>query len=66
MTRTSTSMDSSSPANAAEPTFEKRRTPTNEEIALRAYEIYQARGAEDGSDLDDWLQAERELSEPAK
>jgi len=66
MTRTSTSMDSSSPANAAEPTFEKRRTPTNEEIALRAYEIYQARGAEDGLDLDDWLQAERELSEPAK
>jgi hypothetical protein len=32
-----------------------------EQIALRAYEIYQARGGTDGSDLDDWLQAEREL-----
>src|SRR3989442_558093 len=50
MTRTSTSMDSSSPANAAEPTFEKRRAPTDEEIAMRSYEIYQARGAEDGLD----------------
>ena len=41
-------------------------TPTDEQIARRAYEIYQARGANDGADLDDWLQAERELSEPAR
>lgn len=32
-------------------------------VARRAYEIYQARGRTDGSDLDDWLQAERELEE---
>jgi hypothetical protein len=30
-------------------------------IAERAYEIYKARGAADGCDLDDWLQAEREV-----
>jgi len=36
---------------------------SEEEIAQRAYEIYLQRGAGDGSDLDDWLQAERELSQ---
>ena len=35
--------------------------PTQEEIQLRAYEIHMERGGEDGSDLDDWLQAELEL-----
>lgn len=34
----------------------------HEEIACRAYEIYQERGNEPGRDLDDWLQAERELN----
>ena len=36
--------------------------PSDEEIRQRAYEIYLARGATpDGCELDDWLQAEREL-----
>jgi DUF2934 family protein len=35
--------------------------PTEEEIALRAYEIYLERGKTDGNDVDDWLQAEYEL-----
>lgn len=30
-------------------------------VAGRAYEIYHARGREDGRDLADWLEAEREL-----
>ena len=30
-------------------------------IARRAHEIYEARGGNDGRDLDDWLQAEREV-----
>jgi hypothetical protein len=38
-----------------------RRILTSEEIKIRAYEIYLARGAGQGADLDDWLQAEREL-----
>jgi hypothetical protein len=32
-----------------------------EEIRRRAYEIYLERGEQPGCDLDDWLQAEREL-----
>ena len=31
-------------------------------VAQRAYELYLARGAGDGRDFDDWLTAERELT----
>jgi hypothetical protein len=34
---------------------------SDEEIRLRAYEIYLERGETPGLELDDWLQAEREL-----
>jgi hypothetical protein len=37
------------------------RTPAFEEIAARAYERYVARGCEDGHDVEDWLDAERDL-----
>ena len=33
-----------------------------EEIKRRAYEIYLERGEEPGRDLEDWLEAERELA----
>jgi hypothetical protein len=33
----------------------------DEEIRRRAYEIYVERGEQSGRELDDWLQAEREL-----
>jgi len=33
----------------------------DEEIRCRAYEIYLERGRQAGGELDDWLQAEREL-----
>jgi Protein of unknown function (DUF2934) len=36
---------------------------TNDHIARRAYDLYLARGCEDGHAVDDWLQAERELRE---
>jgi Protein of unknown function (DUF2934) len=32
------------------------------EIRGRAYELYLARGAQPGRELEDWLQAERELT----
>lgn len=38
-------------------------SPTQEEIQRRAYEIYEARGREDGNETDDWITAERELVE---
>ena len=37
------------------------RRPAREEIELLAYHIYVSRGAVDGHDLEDWLEAEREL-----
>lgn len=40
---------------------EMTQAPSHDQIALRAYEIYLSRGASPGSDLDDWLEAEREL-----
>jgi Protein of unknown function (DUF2934) len=33
----------------------------HEKIEARAHEIYLARGSEPGHELDDWLQAEREI-----
>ena len=33
-----------------------------EKIAKRAYQIYEERGKINGSDFNDWLQAEKELS----
>ena len=33
-----------------------------EQIARRAYELYEARGREDGHDLEDWLRAESEIT----
>ena len=38
-------------------------TMTGRDIARRAYELYEKRGGEHGHDLDDWLQAERELQD---
>jgi hypothetical protein len=38
------------------------RTITDTDIALRAYDLYLARGCEHGHDVEDWLRAERELN----
>ena len=35
--------------------------PLEEQIRLRAYMLYEARGCEPGLALDDWLQAEQEI-----
>ncbi len=48
-----------------------RREPLGEEIARRAHELYLQRGGEHGKDVEDWVRAEKELSdepvaEPAK
>ena len=37
--------------------------PRREEIELRAYQIYIERGRAHGQEVEDWLQAERELVE---
>jgi len=40
--------------------------PSEQQIASRAHQIFLERGATPGLDLDDWLQAERELTAAAK
>ncbi len=34
-----------------------------ERIAARAFELYEARGGEDGQDMADWLQAEGQIDD---
>lgn len=39
-------------------------SPDRERVAMRAYELYLARGGGEGGALDDWLAAEREFMDP--
>ncbi len=50
--------DAGAPQNSGDTTA---ATLDRDLVAARAFEIYQERGGTDGMDLDDWLQAEREL-----
>lgn len=40
---------------------ESRQSPSDEEIRQRAYHRYLERGSHQGSEFDDWVEAEREL-----
>ena len=46
---------------ATGPTAGQEQPSRLSRISQRAHEIYEARGGQDGRDLDDWLQAEREI-----
>jgi hypothetical protein len=37
----------------------------SEDVAVRAYQLFLSRGGEHGRDVDDWLEAERELKSNA-
>lgn len=39
------------------------QTPTHDEIALCAHQLWHARGCPDGIDVETWLEAERQLAE---
>ena len=39
-----------------------KTAPTHDEIAARAYQIYQQRGYTPGDPMQDWLRAEQELT----
>ena len=61
-------MPKSKSASAEAPKKSKKAAavkPTYDEIALHAYHIYLQRGSTPGDPMQDWLQAERELSEAA-
>ena len=47
---------------AVEETEASSRSTREQEIRICAYEIYLQRGEQPGSELEDWLQAERELT----
>ena len=38
------------------------KAPSEEQIQQRAYELFLARGCEPGRELEDWLEAEKELT----
>ena len=56
------STDSTQPSTAVEESERFLQSTREQEIRNRAHEIYQQRGAQPGYELEDWLQAERELS----
>ncbi|MCA1819690.1 MAG: DUF2934 domain-containing protein [Halobacteriales archaeon] len=45
----------------AEPATNIDHEPSDDEIRLRAFELYEARGGQGGSEAQDWEQARREL-----
>lgn len=55
----------------------KKKTPTtqsepvpdpscDEQIRVRAYQLYEERGKEDGHDLEDWMRAEAEVAQKTR
>jgi DUF2934 family protein len=53
---------SDTPATMSVDTAAMTPVITEAEISQRAYQIYQARGGVNGSPLEDWLEAERQLT----
>jgi len=59
-------MGAQQPMIAEKPVAQLAPTATSapsaeEQIRLRAYQLYEQRGCEHGHDVEDWLMAEREL-----
>ena len=68
MAKTRRSQDDSNSATATLSNTEQTATnqrPDPKRVSARAYELYLARGGADGRAWDDWLAAERELSDAA-
>ena len=63
MANAKTDASSATAANRAQKLVARPATPTNADLAERAYEQYLARGGKHGHDVNDWLRAERELSD---
>jgi hypothetical protein len=54
--------DPTQPETAVEKREASSHSTSEQEIRIRAYEIYLQRGEQLGSELEDWLQAECELT----
>lgn len=51
-----------SPTRNAPQAIRQETRKLEEQIRQRAYELYEARGREDGHELDDWLRAKEEIT----
>ena len=63
MAKAKTSERAATVADRAPKSLAQPATVTNSDVARRAYDLYLARDCEHGRDVDDWVQAERELGE---
>ena len=54
--------DHAQPGTAVEERERLEQSTREQEIRDRAYEIYLRRGAQPGNEVEDWLQAEREIT----
>ena len=61
MAKTKTNERTATAADRPPKSLAQRPSGTNTDVARRAYDLYLARGCEHGHDVDDWVQAEREL-----
>ena len=59
-------MKSTHMENEFYPTTQINEPAYNQDIRVRAYELFEQRSREEGHDLDDWLQAEAEFTMPAR
>jgi len=50
------------PSNPTKKPLSERKV-LEDQIRQRAHELYEARGREDGHDVEDWLRAEGEITE---
>jgi Protein of unknown function (DUF2934) len=66
MARVKTDENNTTAADRALKLSHRSANVTARDVARRAYDIYIARGCEHGHDVEDWLQAERELREAAR
>jgi hypothetical protein len=55
-------MAKSNPPTPVSPEAPIGAADAGDKVSRRAYDLYLARGGEHGRDLDDWMQAERELA----
>ena len=50
------------PTKTSSPSGKTGAEAVAEQIRIRAYELYEARGRADGHDTEDWLEAEAEIT----
>ena len=58
---TKTSASTSTPSTSSTVKSNPKKSPSSDEIAKRAWEIWNRNGCRPGGELENWLQAEKEL-----